>query len=126
MKPHEAIKFVKENLSERAIILQLAEEASELSAAASKLVRILDGENPSPVTPEQARLNLLEEFGDILDCMDLIITPTENLSVVDQRMAKFVRWAGRVKARVDGESHADGDGKRRWANHFERRFDRAE
>lgn len=45
----EAKRYVKEHLSQRAILLQLAEEAAELSSAASKLVRILDGENPSPI-----------------------------------------------------------------------------
>ena len=31
------------------LLTQLAEEAAELASAASKLVRVIDGENPSPV-----------------------------------------------------------------------------
>lgn len=97
MKPYEARQFVQQNLSQRAIILQLAEEASELAAAANKLVRVLDGENPSPVTPEQARLDILEEFGDVLNCADLIVTPMENIYIATERGEKCIRWAGRIQ-----------------------------
>lgn len=102
MNGTEARRYVKENLSERAILLQLSEEASELAAATSKLVRILDGENPTPVTPEEARSHVLEEYGDVLDCIDILITPTENTVVMDGRMKKFIRWAGRIKERLEG------------------------
>lgn len=125
MKPYEAKKFVQENLSQRAIILQLAEEASELAAAANKLVRVLDGENPSPVTPEQARLDILEEFGDILNSMDLIITPTENVFVGEKRAEKCVRWAVRIMEER-GEAAPETGGGKPWADHFERRFGKSE
>lgn len=126
MKPYEARQFVQQNLSERAIILQLAEEASELAAAANKLVRVLDGENPSPVTPEQARLDILEEFGDILNCMDLIVTPTENIFVGEKRAEKCVRWAVRIMEKRGEVTPETDSGGKPWADHFERRFDKAE
>lgn len=34
------------------LLNQLAEEAAELASAASKMMRIIDGANPTPVTPE--------------------------------------------------------------------------
>lgn len=105
MNEVDARSFVKEHLSQRAIILQLAEESAELSAAASKLVRVLDGCNPSPVSQEAARKKLLEEYGDVLDCIDILVSPSENAEVVDARMKKFVRWAGRIKARLEEGEH---------------------
>lgn len=47
---------------------QLAEEASELCKAALKMARILRGENPTPVTDNEARINLIEEFTDVMLC----------------------------------------------------------
>jgi len=96
-----ARQYVKDHLSQRAILLQLSEEASELSVAATKLVRILDGENPSPVSPEEARSHILEEYGDVLDCIDILITPEENAVAMDGRMKRFVRWAGRIRERLE-------------------------
>ena len=45
---------------------QLAEEAGELAHAAQKMARILRGENPTPVTEEEARRNLVEKFTDTM------------------------------------------------------------
>lgn len=101
MNEAEARRFVKDNLSQRAIVLQLAEEAAELASASTKLVRIMDGENPSPVSEDEARANLLEEYGDVLDCIDILITPSENVAAMDGRMKKFIRWAGRIKERME-------------------------
>lgn len=102
MRPYEARQFVRDSLSQKAIVLQLSEEASELAAAASKLARILDGENPSPVPPEQARRSILDEFGDVLNCLDLIITPSENIFVSENRAEKCIRWADRIKEKKAG------------------------
>lgn len=85
--------YVKEHLSQRAILLQLAEGAAELSSAASKLVRILDGENPSPTSPQKARENVIEEYGDVLDCIDIWITASENQKAMEARNNKFIQWA---------------------------------
>lgn len=46
----------------------LAEEATELAHAAQKMARIQRGENPTPVTEEEARENLTEEFTDVIQC----------------------------------------------------------
>lgn len=36
------------------LLNQLAEEAGELASAANKMIRIIDGVNPTPVTPDAA------------------------------------------------------------------------
>ena len=51
-----------------AMLEQTAEECSELSMAAIKLLRILYGENPTPVTEEEAQKALKEEFSDVMFC----------------------------------------------------------
>lgn len=105
MKGSEARQYVKDRLSQRAIILQLVEEASELSAATSKLLRVMDGENPSPVSLEEARDHVLEECGDVMNCIELTITPEEYASVVDRRVRKFERWAKRIAEHKEMESN---------------------
>ena len=52
----------------------LAEEATELAHAAQKYARILRGENPTPVTLEGARINLVEETVDVQITQDAIAT----------------------------------------------------
>lgn len=96
MDEFEAREFVKENLSQQAIFSQLAEDAAELSAAASKMARILSGENPTPISPEEARAHFLEECGDVDDCIEILVTPAEEAIITDGRMKKFVRWATRI------------------------------
>ena len=44
----------------------LAEESTELAQAALKTARVLRGENPTPVTLEEARDHLAEELADVL------------------------------------------------------------
>lgn len=59
---------IKDLIGEAALLEQLAEEASELSKAALKKARILRGENPTPVTLEQADEDLIEEYTDVIHC----------------------------------------------------------
>lgn len=47
------------------LLNQLAEEAGELASAANKMIRIIDGVNPTPVTPEAGWKKLLEESADV-------------------------------------------------------------
>ena len=51
------------------ILIQMGEEGSELSKAAIKLYRAIDMKNPTPVSINEAHENLVEEFGDVLNCI---------------------------------------------------------
>ena len=88
-------------LSERAA--QLAEEAAELAQAALKYRRALDGENPTPVTLEQATRNLDEEIADVLTCLESITAPDDREKFwLDCHMAagkKAARWRQRLEER---------------------------
>ena len=57
-----------EKIGSPAMLEQLAEEASELAQAARKLARVERGENPTPVTENEANDHLVEEFTDVTTC----------------------------------------------------------
>ena len=75
----------------------LAEEASELSQAALKVIRAEKlSQNPTPKTEDEARTTLFEEFYDVLICALAlgIIIPSEE-TLLDNFKVK--RWADRIK-----------------------------
>lgn len=92
------VEYIKSKLEETERLLGLTEEALELSLAALKLRRVLDGKSPTPVTEEQATTNLLEEFGDVLNYIEVLITPTQNELAMQLRQTKRTRWVERLKA----------------------------
>ena len=57
-----------EKIGTPAMLEQMAEEAAELAQAALKLARVLRAENPTPVTLEEANMNLTAEFTDVQHC----------------------------------------------------------
>ena len=83
---------IEKMIGKAALLDQLAEEASELTKAALKLSRILRGENPTPVTEQEAVNNLIEEFSDVIQCArELRLRPDE-----DQIKYKDGRWHDRI------------------------------
>lgn len=97
MTIHEAKTYIKSHLPVTEILAQLAEECSELAQAAHKLRRAIDGANPTPVTVEEAREDLLEECGDIDNCLELLLTAREHELIAGARPNKFPRWAKRLR-----------------------------
>ena len=88
-------KSIIEYIGEPAYLEQLAEECCELGQAALKLARILRKENPTPVTEEEARANLTEEFTDVILCANGLGLETDKQTYVSkynrfyERMDKF-------------------------------------
>lgn len=82
-------------------LCQLAEEASELAKAALKLRRARTYVNPTPITPEEAWENLLEECSDVLACMDTLDildgSNDERFREIQER--KFDRWIRRLEGK---------------------------
>lgn len=76
---------IKDILPETEILAQLAEEAAELAQAALKLRRVLDGTNPTPVTEGAARNDLVEEYGDVLNCADQLFSALDLALCADMR-----------------------------------------
>lgn len=98
------INYIANNISELAVLMALAEEASELSKAAMKYARakgLLD--NPTPISVEQAEADLIEEYNDLLICVGVLNKmPSLTICVdVDLRKRKCRRWAERIKRQKD-------------------------
>ena len=95
----DPIEVVREALPVDELLCQLAEEADELGHAALKLRRAITGINPTPVTVQQAYECLLEEIGDIDNCL-VALGYDRSLDVVRASMAaneKLHRWADRLE-----------------------------
>ena len=118
MSDSKDLNYVKGVLKEVDILLQMSEEASELSQAAAKRARVLVGRNPTPVTEPESYQSLLEEYADVKLCAEALLS-TEDLKNVNVVMReKLNRWVSRIKksdiaiaARVliDGEEKEIGD-----------------
>ena len=74
---------------------QFAEECSEAVHAALKLRRALTGENPTPVSVQDAEENLLEELTDIVICVDVLALDFYRSE------EKAVRWINRLDSRTE-------------------------
>lgn len=93
MKSHYGIT---ERIGEAAALEQLAEEAAELAHAALKMARIVRGENPTPVSKEQAYLSLLEEVGDVRLCVSVLQDTYGTLYTSKSEDEKLERWRFRL------------------------------
>ena len=97
----EMNRYIKSLLSGRDVLEALAEEAAELSQAALKMIRAcrLEGtNNVTPVTPEEATDNLLEEMADVELVMDVLshyVCCGKALNNIKDE--KRERWASRLK-----------------------------
>ena len=82
------------DLPESSRLIQLAEEAVELSQAALKLVRAINGD--TPVTEEEAREHLRDEAADVQACMRCIFTDADDAVIWDIMLEKLRRWESRI------------------------------
>lgn len=98
-------KKVSDILPDTEILAQLAEKASELAQAALKLRRALDGTNPTPKDIEECRYNILEEFADVLNCInayccdDDFVFHNFTTRAIKIRHKKLDRWLSRLGAK---------------------------
>ena len=59
--------------------------------------RALTGINPTPVTAEEARANLVEEIADILNVSDLLLEIDDVDEIYDIVQRKRERWLKRLE-----------------------------
>lgn len=89
--------FILEKLDERTLLEQLAEEASELSQAALKLIRAKElSNNVTPRTEQEVAQNLVEEMLDCNLVMSLLCRKDSSLSIGMPKINKHKRWAERL------------------------------
>lgn len=85
--------YIRDALTERILLEQLAEEASELAQAALKLIRAAEySNNPTPITRQEAEVNLDEELHDVLAVASLLGL----IDYDDDENPKWKRWAERL------------------------------
>ena len=83
-----------EDLPERKLLIQIAEEGAELSKAALKVVRAMEGDTPVPEA--EARKNLIEEMADVLLCIQVKTTEPEDNEIRWIKAQKYKRWRDRI------------------------------
>ena len=87
-------------ISEPALLEQTAEEATEPAHACLKYARILRGENPTPVSEEDAQEQVILEAADVEVCMvRLAKLPWWSWSTMEWALEyKTNRWEERANA----------------------------
>ena len=84
-------------LPEKTRLIQLAEESSELSQAALKTIRAMDGD--TPVSESEALAHLIEEMADVSVCMTTLqdIAPLAQVGEIIAQKAQ--RWEDRINGK---------------------------
>lgn len=86
------LDYIREHVDRCTVIQQLAEESIELGNAALKLVRVIDGSNPTPITLNDAEKHLVEEYTDLM-----LVAEVLGLKVdLDIYETKLERWKKRI------------------------------
>lgn len=83
-------------------LCQLAEEGAELSQAALKLRRAMDGRNPTPKTAEECWQALFEEIADVLCCLMALGIEDDretklSRDIYQMALRKMERWERRLR-----------------------------
>lgn len=96
-------------IGEAAALEQLAEEAAELSAAASKVARILRGQNPARMTYSEAFEKMVEEIADLENARDVLDSgldvPLHSMPKLQTlRYSKMTRWYESLFGKGDGNA----------------------
>lgn len=88
------IMKIRSYLTSRDILIQLAEECTELSQVILKLVRKVDGRNPTPRSIDEIMENIKEELTDVKICLDTI-----GDKYIDEftYRSKLDRWVTRIE-----------------------------
>lgn len=92
------VEYIRKNLDDVAKYTAVAEESSELTQAAMKVLRagkVVD--NPTPVSITQATTNFEEEIVDLGTVLWVLgYDPEWVCSVIKNRNEKLKRWAERI------------------------------
>lgn len=99
-RKNAAKKYVHDNLDRKEIIMQLAEEASELSQTCLKYIRALDGKNPfTEFDPEFYMDLIIERYSCVLNAAEAARIWAD----FETMLIKAERWADRLKALKESE-----------------------
>lgn len=101
-------QYIKNKLTRRELLEQLAEECSELTKAAMKTIRAEElSENPTPTSRVEAEKNFTEEQLDIISVL-YILTGSKMYEHI-MYYPKYVRWAIRLGYQIPAECMINGN-----------------
>lgn len=89
--------YITATLRPGELLAQLAEEGAELTKAALKIRRALEGVNPTPVTLVEATSAAREEIADVWLLVQLLELDTGREEIEDTMRRKLLRWERRLK-----------------------------
>lgn len=96
------IENIKSKLPQDVILCQLAEELSEAAQAALKMVRIIGGINPTIISAEKAKKELISEIADVNACIRCIDWKEYPISIMSSEITrKIKRWSDRLDGLTD-------------------------
>lgn len=99
-RKNAAQKYVHDNLDRKEIIMQLAEEASELSQTCLKYIRALDGKNPfTEFDPEFYMDLIIERYSCVLNAAEAARIWAD----FETMLIKAERWADRLNELKESE-----------------------
>lgn len=85
---------------------QAAEECTELAHALLKYARAMRSESPTPVTVQEAWEKVVEEYGDVLNCTDIVGIRADLPGMHKKMYDKRQRLEQRLKGVKDGKVDA--------------------
>ena len=90
--------YIHSCLSDEDMLCQIAEEAAELSQAALKLRRAINGNNPTPKSKAEALNSFYEEVADVENACDVFLTGdyAGNELIDEIAVKKLDRWLSRI------------------------------
>ena len=91
------MEYIVNRVSEEALLEQLIEECGELVQASAKRLRIIRGENPTPITLDDNIKNMVEELADVSLCARAAISKLNiRARVLIKQDEKLDRWHNRI------------------------------
>ena len=94
MKKSDKLDKIKANIGQTEVLAQLAEECAELSHAALKLRRGLDGRNVTPISVLEAEIDVQEEMADVFLLM--VMCGMQDGEMAETIYKKVPRWCRRL------------------------------
>lgn len=101
MTEEEKRAYIRDNIGNTDLLVQLGEECAELSAAIFKLIRKINDSNPTPKTVDEINRDIEEELTDVQLCIDVIGGCYLNHN---QYGAKLDRWCTRISESIRNKS----------------------
>ncbi len=93
---------IRDMVPETEILAQMAEEALDLKNAVARLRRLLDAGNPKQADISEAWTRLLEEYGDVQNCAEQLLSGLDMDVCAVMRAERMLEWKRQIESEMDG------------------------